>query len=149
MTQINGWMTPRCHHSPRKSILKKVTHLAKPALQTDPQVDEAMNMVLEKEQQSREKIEQCEREAATLLDKAQRRARAVSERTDKRITAFRQRCEDATQRTVKALLAEHKERSQGTPIDKDEISRIEVAVRRLASKLTGNAGEESDRPVPP
>ena len=123
--------------------------MAKPALQTDPRVDKAMNTVLEMERQSREKIEQCEREAAAILDEAQRRARAVSERTDKRITAFRQRCEETIQRTVNDLLAKHKDRSQRTPMHDDEISRIEAATRRLAARLTGNVGEDADRPSPP
>lgn len=111
--------------------------MAKPVPHTDARIDEAMNTVLEKEQQSRERIEQCEQEAAALLDKAQRRARAVSDRTDKRITAFRQRCAETTQRAVDALLAEDSERSERAPERERESSHIDDAVRRLAERLTG------------
>ena len=51
--------------------------MAKPVPQTDARIDQAMTVVLEKEMQSRQRIEQCEREAAEIWDKAQRRARAV------------------------------------------------------------------------
>jgi hypothetical protein len=149
MTQIKGWTTLRCHHRLDKTTLREVKLLAKPAPQTDPRIDDAMNTVLEKERRSRERIEQCEREAAALLDRAQRRAREVSERTDKRITALRQRCEETTQGTVTRLLGEVKERSRETPVREDEPSRIEEAVRRLAAKLTGGGGKDTDGPAPP
>lgn len=123
--------------------------MAKPVPHTDPRLDNAMNTVLEKERQSREQIEQCEREAAALLDRAQRRARAVSERTDKRITALRQRCEETTQRAVKDLLAEDKERSQEKSMHEDEIFRMEAAVRRLAARLTGEGEGDADSPALP
>ena len=120
--------------------------MAKPILQTNARVDKAMNTVLEKERQSRDTIEQCERQAAALLDKAQRRARAVSDRTDKRITAFRQRCEETTRRTVEDLLAKDNERSERTPMQEHQVSRIDAAVRRLAARVTGDAPEDEDKP---
>lgn len=123
--------------------------MTKSAPQTDPRVDEAMNAVLEKERQSREKIGHCEQEAAALLDNAQRRARAVSERTDRRMTAFRQRCEETTQRQVHELLAEDSERCERTPIKEREISQLDAAVRRLAARLTGDSGDKDDNPARP
>ncbi len=122
--------------------------MAKPVPHTDARIDDAMNTVLEKERQSRERIEQCEREAAALLDKAQRRARAVSDRTDKRITAFRQRCAETTQRAVDGLLAEDSERSEHASGHEQESTQIEVAVRRLAEKLTGDAADDADGAAP-
>ncbi len=123
--------------------------MAKPVPHTDARIDEAMNTVLEKEQQSRERIEQCEQEAAALLDKAQRRARAVSDRTDKRITAFRQRCAEATQRAVDGLLAEDSERSERTSEHEQDFSQTEAAVRRLAARLTGETADEAEGTAPP
>lgn len=113
--------------------------MAKPVPHTDTQIDEAMNTVLEKERQSRERIAQCEREADELLDKAQRRARAVSDRTDKRITALRQRCAETTKRAVDELLAEGSESLEPKPGRERESSQIDAAVRRLAARLTGDA----------
>ncbi len=118
--------------------------MAKPVPNTDKIIDDAMNTVLEKELRSREKIEQCEREADELLNKAQRRARAVSDRTDKRITKFRQRCADATQRAVDELLAEDSNRAEPGPGDEDESSLIDAAVRRLAAKLTEGAADDAE-----
>lgn len=118
--------------------------MAKPVPHTDTSIDDAMNTVLEKELRSREKIEQCEREAAELLNSAQRRARAVSDRTDKRITKFRQRCAEATQRAVDELLAEDSERAEPRPGDADESSLINAAVRRLAARLTGADADEAE-----
>jgi hypothetical protein len=149
MTQINGRFPPRCHHLQRTPIPAEAKLMPKPAPQTDPRVDEAMNTVLEKERQSREKIEHCEREAATLLDKARRRARAVADRTDKRITAFRQRCEETTRREVDELLAGDSERSERTPMQEREISQIDAAVRRLAARLTGDGADDDDKPATP
>ncbi len=123
--------------------------MPKSALQTDPRIDEAMNAVLEKERQSREKIEHCEREAAALLDKAQGRARAVSDRTDKRITAFRQRCEETTRHEVNELLAEDRERCERTPMQEREIYQLDAAVRRLAAMLTGDGADDDDKPAMP
>ncbi len=117
--------------------------MAKPAPHTDPRIDQAMNAVLEKEQRSRERIEQCEREAAEILDKAQRRARAVSDRTDQRITAFRQRCAETTKRSVDELLAEDSHCSEPQSGHDQESSQIDAAVRGLAARLTGDT-EESD-----
>lgn len=122
--------------------------MAKPNPQTDLRVDEAMNSVLEKERQSRERIERCEREAAALLDRAQRRARAVSERTDERITALRQRCAAATRESVEALLAEDSEGVERTPMHDGEASLIDAAVRRLAARLTGEDVDD-DIETPP
>ena len=122
--------------------------MAKPVPQTDARIDRAMNVVLEKERQSRQRIEQCEREAAEILDKAQRRARAVADRTDKRITALRQRCAEITERSVDELLAEDRERSEPEAGRDSESSYIDVAVRKLAARLTGDATDDSDMPAP-
>lgn len=118
--------------------------MAKPVPHTDSRIDQAMNAVLERERQSRERIEKCEREATEIVDKAQRRARAVADRTDKRITALRQRCAEATQRGVDALLAKNNENSEQVPGNEDESPLIEAAVRQLARKLTGDAGDDAE-----
>ena len=149
MTQINGRLTPHCHHSITYSALPAIKPMAKPVPRTDPNIDEAMNAVLEKERQSRERIEQCEREAAALLDRAQRRAGAVSDRTDQRITALRQRCAETTERAVDELLAEDSERSEPESVHERESSQIDAAVRKLAARLTGDATDDAETQAPP
>lgn len=149
LTQINRWIGPGWEHFKPTAECGRGLLMPKTVQHTDAQVDQAMNTVLEKERQSRLRVEQCEREALALLDEAERHARAIADRTDKRITSIRRRCGQATECAVNELLDEDRERSEFSPESARESARVDSAVRRLAVILTGDADDDAAESTPP
>lgn len=102
-----------------------------------PGPDEAIQRVLQAEQRVRERIAQCEREAARLLEAARERARRLEERTDARISALRTRCEQLAGERAAALRAQA-QRIALAPVEAEiDAERLAAAIERLAARLTG------------
>lgn len=99
--------------------------------------DEAMNAALQAEQQALDGIKACEKWAVEFVDRARHQARAIAERTDRRITALHARRTGALAETVDAILSADSDRSGPPPQLELERKMLEVAVARIAARLTG------------
>jgi hypothetical protein len=105
----------------------------------EPGAEQAINRVLEAEQQARERIAQCEVQASQELDAVREQARRVDARTDARIGKLRTRCEQQVAGQVARLKASAAA-VRVQPLTEDARAlRLTDAVRSLAAKLTGRA----------
>jgi hypothetical protein len=98
--------------------------------------EDAINRVLRAEQRAREKVAQCDSQAAALLAAARERALHVAERTDRRIVGLRMRCERQVAKQVAALGAETETVRRQPAGDDARRANLTEAVARLAARLT-------------
>jgi hypothetical protein len=102
--------------------------------------EQAINRVLEAEQQARERVAQCEVQAGKELDAVREQARRVDARTDARIGKLRTRCEQQVAAQVAQLKASAAAVRGRPPTEDARAPRLADAVRSLATKLTGGEG---------
>ena len=103
-----------------------------------PTASQAINRVLQAEQEAKQAITAAETEAARLLEAARQRAARILRHADNRITLIHQRCNQGLARAIDArVLAHHRhlaDLSQRLELD-DE--RIDAIVTELAASMTG------------
>lgn len=98
--------------------------------------EDAINRVLQAEQHAREKVAQCETQAATLVASARERALHIAERTDRRIVSLRTRCEQWLAGQV-AVLQNQADTVRHQPAGEDaRRTLLTERVARLAARLT-------------
>jgi vacuolar-type H+-ATPase subunit H len=95
----------------------------------------AIARVLQAEQDARVAIEQCERDAASLVADARRRSREVAERAEARIARLQARMSAAAARRLEAIEREAAALAADRSPDPALRSRIEGAVAALAAEL--------------
>jgi vacuolar-type H+-ATPase subunit H len=98
--------------------------------------EDAINRVLEAEQRARDKVAQCDAQAAALVAAAREGALRVAERTDRRIVSLRTRCEQWLGEQV-AVLRTQAEVVRRQPVGDDlRGTSLAESVARLAARLT-------------
>lgn len=98
-------------------------------------VDAAFNRVLRAEQQAREAIDACRRQAQAELADAERTAREIAQRTDRRIRDAHRIADLGIGRRL-ARIAETR---TGTEPETDfEAERVDALAALLAAELTGS-----------
>lgn len=103
----------------------------------DVRAEDAINRVLEAEQRARDRVAQCETQAAALVATARERALRVAERTDRRIISLRTRCEQWIAGQVAALRIQA-DTVRRQPAGDDDARRAALtrSAARLAARLT-------------
>jgi len=97
------------------------------------EVDAAINRVLERERESREKIEAARGEAEDLLAASRVRAQDIEARTDSRVAAVHRMCDLAAKREVERILGEALP-LPGTTVP-EHGQRLEEALRILVGEM--------------
>ena len=102
----------------------------------DVRAEDAINRVLEAEQRARERVAQCESQAAALVAAMRERALRMGERTDQRIVSLRTRCEQWISGQVAALRAEADAVRRQPAGDDARRLLLAESVARLAARIT-------------
>jgi vacuolar-type H+-ATPase subunit H len=101
--------------------------------------DTAIERILEAEQDARQAVETCQRQADGLLDEGLARARRVTDRADERIGLIHARADAGIDRAL-ARLEEQLETLAGRPaVDEADWQRLDGAVEALIRELVGEA----------
>lgn len=98
--------------------------------------DHAMNVVLEAEQEAKQRVEQCKAEAELLLQQAREQAQYIEERADNRITRIHQRCSREITDQVKQLKAAQEKNIKSHEQYKPNPEMINAVVEEVAGQLT-------------
>ncbi len=110
---------------------------AKPTVESDTAVEEAIAQVLAAERAAADSVAQANRDGAAIADQARERARAIAQRTEGRMERVRAAFEAATQAQLADIAVAVEvidDRAPPTPGDRD---RLAAAVTALAATLTG------------
>ncbi|MEA2078576.1 MAG: hypothetical protein U9P00_01730 [Pseudomonadota bacterium] len=100
-------------------------------------VEQAMNRVLQAEQEAGKAIADCEYEARQILQVAQQRVKRIADRTDERIALIHMRLVRKSKAQIEAL--EHADRAaqhEPSVYDLDEAA-LAAVVQEVAAELTG------------
>jgi vacuolar-type H+-ATPase subunit H len=98
--------------------------------------EQAMNVVLQAEQDAKQRIDQCRQEADSLLQQARQKAKRISERVDGRITRIHQRCSRVISDQVKQLQLEQEQRARDAHHYQLDMETVDVVVEQIAEMLT-------------
>ena len=98
--------------------------------------DHAMNVVLEAEQEAKQRVEQCKNEAELLLQQTRQQAQYIEERADNRISRIHQRCNREITDQVKQLKVTQEENIKSHEQYKPNLEMINAVVEEVARRLT-------------
>ncbi len=103
----------------------------------DQAVDEAIGRVLAAEDEARDAVDACRREARMLVAEARAGTRRILQRADRRISALHSHCLLSVGRSVRSLQAETASIPLAPSGETVQDERLDEVVRRLAADLTG------------
>jgi len=101
------------------------------------EVDAAINRVLEREREAREKIDNCRREAEDVLAASRVRAQEINARTDCRVAEVHRICDRAAETHARRILGESRSWSGASTPEPER--RLEEALRILVREMVGNS----------
>jgi vacuolar-type H+-ATPase subunit H len=104
--------------------------------ETSTTAEQAMNVVLQAEQDAKQRIEQCKQEAESLLQEARQKAKRISEHVDNRITRIHQRCSRVITDKVKQLQQEQEQNARDGHSYQMDLDTVDVVVEQIAELLT-------------
>jgi vacuolar-type H+-ATPase subunit H len=104
--------------------------------ETGTTAEQAMNIVLQAEQDVKQQIEQCKQEAEVLLQKARQKAKRISEHVDERITRIHLRCSREITDQVKQLQLEQEQNARDGHRYQLNMETVDVVVEQIAEMLT-------------
>lgn len=102
----------------------------------------AMDRVLQAERNALAAIAECERQSAAAVEQARAQRRALLERTQARIVKLRARVAQALERRAADILERHRRASTAEVQQFADPGRRDVALERLAARLTTAADAE-------
>jgi vacuolar-type H+-ATPase subunit H len=97
---------------------------------------EAINRVLEAERAMIGTLDDCRQRANRIIEEARIRARSIARRTDRRIRLLHQRCDMASDATVKAIESSFDDTAGDNPMDFVDDDYLKTVAERLAQELT-------------
>ncbi len=98
--------------------------------------DNAMNVVLEAEQDAKQSVGQCKAEAEMLLQQARQQAQKIEERADNRITRIHQRCNREITDQVKQLKVAQEQNITSSDQYEPDLDMVNAVVEEVARELT-------------
>lgn len=109
-------------------------------------VEQAMNKVLQAEQEAEQAIADCEQDARRILQAAQQRAKHIADRTDERITRIQLLLAQKIKAHIDAL--ERADRSAQLEPSLYDLGAAALSgvVDEVAAELTGNGASRGSRP---
>lgn len=98
--------------------------------------EQAMNEVLEAEQNAKQRVEQCHVEAEHLLQQTRQQAQQIMERVDNRISRVHQRCSRAVTDQVKQIKLAQEQMLQESDQSDLHLETLDAVVEKIARRLT-------------
>jgi vacuolar-type H+-ATPase subunit H len=98
--------------------------------------EQAMNVVLQAEQEAKQRIGECKQEAESLLQQARQKAKRISEHVDGRITRIHLRCSRVITDKVKQLQLEQEQNARDGHRYQLDMETVDVVVEQIAEMLT-------------
>ena len=98
--------------------------------------EQAINDVLKAENDSQQKMTQCDAEAERILEQARQTARLVGERNNNRITLIHQRCSRTITDEVTRMQRTSEQLIEDEESDKIDINALAEVLERMALALT-------------
>ena len=98
--------------------------------------EQAINEVLKAENDSHQKISQCDAEAERILEQARQTARLVGERNNNRITLIHQRCSRTITDEITNMQRRSEQLKEDEQTDQFDINALTEVLERMALALT-------------
>ena len=111
-------------------------------------IEQAINAVLEAENNAKQAVSQCEAQAELLLEQARQQAHRINVRTDNRITRIHQRCSRLATDEINSFQHQQEQQLQqnlAVQIDSNVIAKVVDSITIELTTLIEKSTSRSDK----